>query len=125
MEELFKAFSDKNRLRLFWVLLHGEYCVCELEVFLRMNQSTVSFHLQRLRSEEILKASKSAQWVHYTVDPKFTLENQRLVEFMQEKLALDGECIEDLKRVERYVSQGLNCKIIADDRERVVDALRG
>lgn len=125
MEDLFKAFSDKNRLRLFWVLLHGEYCVCELEVFLRMNQSTVSFHLQRLRSEEVLKASKSAQWVHYTVDPKFTQENKLLIEFMQEKLASDGECMEDLKRVERYASQGLNCKIIADDRERVVDALRG
>lgn len=125
MEQLFKVFSDKNRLRLFWVLLHGEYCVCELEVFLRMNQSTVSFHLQRLRSEEVLKASKSAQWVHYTVDPKFTQENQRLIEFMREKLAVDGECMEDLKRVERYTSQGMNCKIIADDRDRVVDALGG
>lgn len=78
MEELFKALSEANRLRILSFLMHGEMCVCELEACLQLTQSNLSRHLTALKSCGILESEKKAQWVYYRISERFKSENSEL-----------------------------------------------
>ena len=47
--DIFKALSDKNRLRILMMLTRRPLCVCEIQNVLSITVSTVSKHLSILR----------------------------------------------------------------------------
>ncbi len=62
----FKALSEIHRLRIIALLLqHREACVCEVEHFLGVSQSTASRHLRHLAAERIVEDHREGQWVFY------------------------------------------------------------
>lgn len=65
-----KALSDVNRVRIVAALLQEELCVCELVDALEISQSTVSTHLQTLRSSGLVATDRRRNWIIYSIDPR-------------------------------------------------------
>jgi ArsR family transcriptional regulator, arsenate/arsenite/antimonite-responsive transcriptional repressor len=75
VDQMFRAFSDRTRLRILHVLKdHGEVCVGDLVAVLRAPQTTVSRHLAYLRRAGLARVRKEGLWKHYslsTADSRF------------------------------------------------------
>lgn len=118
---IFKALSDKTRLRIIWLLNKADLklCVCEIMDSLNESQYNISRHLRILRNMGLLNEEKDGRWVYYSLmSPKnqcqklilealsslqekhFYKENKRL----QKRLALreNGKCVEGMKGEECY-----------------------
>ena len=65
METMFKALSDKTRLRILGLLVDGELCVCRLHESLELPQPAVSRHLASLRRAGLVESRKEGLWVYY------------------------------------------------------------
>lgn len=62
---IFKALSDKNRVRILKMLERKPMCVCEITSILNISTSTVSSHLALLKGVGFIKDTKSGRWVDY------------------------------------------------------------
>jgi ArsR family transcriptional regulator len=68
-DRLFKALSDKTRLRILNLLRTGELCVCDLVSVLDVPQPTVSRHLAYLRKVGLVTVRKEGVWCYYQLAP--------------------------------------------------------
>lgn len=66
---LFRAFADRNRLRILHLLRHGEMCVGDLVKILRIPQARVSRHLAYLRRSGLVDARRETLWIYYSLAP--------------------------------------------------------
>lgn len=65
---LFRAFSDRTRLRILHLLRqHREVCVGDLVNVLRVPQPTASRHLAYLRRAGLVLVRRNGQWKHYSL----------------------------------------------------------
>ncbi|HPF17025.1 MAG TPA: metalloregulator ArsR/SmtB family transcription factor [Thermotogota bacterium] len=123
LEEQFKALADGNRLRIINLLLNGEYCVCELEVFLGLTQSNLSRHLGKLKSSGIIDAKKDGQWVYYTISEDLKMGNPLLHQHLQTKLREDPLYQKDVERMDNYKKNRLTCSLIRENKEQVIQII--
>ena len=65
LETLFKALSDRTRLRILSLLAQGEVCVCEIHGALGIPQPTASRHLAYLRRSGLVTDRRKGLWVYY------------------------------------------------------------
>ena len=68
-EMLFKALSDKQRLRIISLLAKGPLVVNDIKSVLHVSMSTVSQHLTILKYAEIVEDDKQGRWVFYSLVP--------------------------------------------------------
>jgi ArsR family transcriptional regulator, arsenate/arsenite/antimonite-responsive transcriptional repressor len=68
-DRLFRALSDKTRLRILNLLLGGEKCVCDLVGVLGCPQPTASRHLAYLRKAGLVTVRKEGVWCYYQLAP--------------------------------------------------------
>jgi ArsR family transcriptional regulator, arsenate/arsenite/antimonite-responsive transcriptional repressor len=66
---LFRAFSDRTRLRILHLLSRGEVCVGDLVKVLRVPQPTASRHLAYLRRAGLVATRKAGLWSYYSLAP--------------------------------------------------------
>jgi ArsR family transcriptional regulator len=64
---MFRAFSDRTRLRILHLLKHREHCVGDLVSILRVPQPTASRHLAYLRRAGLVVVRKAGQWSYYSL----------------------------------------------------------
>src|SRR3954467_7701291 len=69
VDVLFRAFSDRTRLRILNLLRGGELCVCDLVRVLKLPQPKISRHLAYLRKAKLVLARKEGLWMHYRLAP--------------------------------------------------------
>ena len=62
---MFRAFSDRTRLRILRLLLGGELCVGDIISIIQVPQPTASRHLAYLRRAGLVEAQKDGLWNHY------------------------------------------------------------
>ena len=94
-----KSLSDPNRVRIVEALREGELCVCELCDALGLSQSTLSTHLQVIRSAGIVRSRKEGKWSYYALTPEaVTAINQWLHSF-RTGIRRDAVLIRDRKRL--------------------------
>ena len=67
LEKIFKALSDRNRIRILKMLEVKPMCVCEVTSILGVAQSSVSRHLGILRDAGFINDEKDGLWVNYTL----------------------------------------------------------
>ena len=67
VDRLFRAFSDRTRLRILNLLKEGELCVCDLVSILRVPQPTASRHLAYLRRAGLVRVRKERSWSYYSL----------------------------------------------------------
>jgi len=68
ISDIFKALSDRTRLRILWMLRKKPLCVCEIQQVLRLATSTVSTHLSILRKAGFIVDFKEGKWVNYKLN---------------------------------------------------------
>lgn len=66
--KVFKALSDKNRVRIIKMLEEGELCVCEITEILKLAPSTVSKHLSILKDAHLILDEKVGKWVNFKIN---------------------------------------------------------
>jgi len=76
---MFRAFSDRTRLRILHLLLDGELCVGDLVRVLRVPQPTASRHLAYLRRAGLVMNRKNGLWSHYSLAPVRSAFHRQLV----------------------------------------------
>ena len=67
LADLFKNFGDGTRVRILYVLLEAEVCVCDLATLLGMTQSAVSHQLRILRDARLIKARRDGKTIFYSL----------------------------------------------------------
>jgi ArsR family transcriptional regulator len=65
VDALFRAFSDRTRLRILNVLREGELCVGDLVRILAVPQPTASRHLAQLRESGLVETRRKGLWCFY------------------------------------------------------------
>jgi ArsR family transcriptional regulator len=79
-DRMFRAFSDRTRLRILYLLRSGECCVGNLVDILGIEQPSASRHLAYLRRAGLVSARKAKNWIYYTLAPARAPFHQKLLE---------------------------------------------
>ncbi|HWB00788.1 MAG TPA: metalloregulator ArsR/SmtB family transcription factor [Pirellulales bacterium] len=79
IEQVFRALSDRTRLRILNLLRSGELCVCDLVAVLDVPQPTASRHLAYLRGAGLVAARKDGLWHYYRLSPASTTFHKKLL----------------------------------------------
>jgi ArsR family transcriptional regulator, arsenate/arsenite/antimonite-responsive transcriptional repressor len=69
LKAIFRALSDRTRLRILNLLGNGELCVCHIVAVLDVPQPTASRHLSYLRKAGLVVARKERLWSYYRLAP--------------------------------------------------------
>lgn len=67
LAELFKVFGDSTRIRILYVLMQAEMCVCDLAALLHVSMSAVSHQLRVLKQASLVKYRRSGKTVFYSL----------------------------------------------------------
>jgi ArsR family transcriptional regulator len=66
---LFRVLAEPNRLRILYLLMQRETCVCELLPEMGISQPLLSHHLSVLAESGLIRSRRQAQRVFYSVVP--------------------------------------------------------
>jgi len=89
---MFRAFSDRTRLRILHVLQGGELCVGDIVNILQAPQPRISRHLAYLRKAGLVVGRKSGPWSHYSLAPSKTPFHRKLLECL-------GKCFGEVPEI--------------------------
>jgi ArsR family transcriptional regulator len=98
--EMFKALSDRTRLRIVNLLArHKTVVVSHLVAALQLPQWRISRHLTRLRQLGLVRARREGNWMHYSIPEELRQTVRRVLAAVAEKL--DSSVIAtDLRRLQ-------------------------
>ena len=66
LAEFYKVFGDATRVKILYVLLESEMCVCDLAAVLQMTQSAISHQLRVLKQMKLVKR-RDGKTVYYSL----------------------------------------------------------
>jgi ArsR family transcriptional regulator len=98
VDRLFRAFSDRTRLRILYLLRDGEMCVCDLVTILRVPQPTASRHLSYLRRLGLVYTRRAGSWNYYTLADAGSPFHSKLLELLSSCYADVPELARDCAR---------------------------
>ena len=67
LAELYKIFGDSTRVKILYVLLEAEMCVCDISTLLGISQSAISHQLKLLKQSDLIKSRRSGKTVFYSL----------------------------------------------------------
>ena len=79
IKTIFRALSDRTRLRILNLLQGGELCVCHLVAVFDVPQPTASRHLSYLRKAGLVVARKEGLWSYYRFAPPCCKSHEMLM----------------------------------------------
>lgn len=65
--ELFRVFGDSTRIRILYILMQDELCVCQIADGLDMTVSAVSHQLRVLKSSNLVKFRREGKAIYYSL----------------------------------------------------------
>lgn len=120
--EIFRQLSDPTRLRIFWLLCHGEQCVINLAALLETSSPAVSHHLRSLQESGLLTSRREGKEVYYrAADTEACALLHRTVEQVMEMICPEeatthGRTTEEIVRgVHEYLLEHLADRITVED----------
>jgi ArsR family transcriptional regulator, arsenate/arsenite/antimonite-responsive transcriptional repressor len=102
--KVFRAVSDRTRLRILNLLRGGEICVCHIVAVLDSPQPTVSRHLAYLRRAGLVVARKEGQWMHYSLAPARSKAHEMLLDCLAQCFEEEMGFSKDAGRLRSRVS---------------------
>lgn len=109
VDAMFRAFSDRTRLRILNLLSGGELCVCDLVEVLQVPQPTASRHLAYLRKAGLVKSRRDKYWIHYRIAPAGDAFHAKLLDCLSCCLRDVPELAKDTTALKRRLAKGC-CK---------------
>ena len=70
LAEFFKVFADSTRIKILYVLLQSEMCVCDIGHALNISQSAVSHQLRVLKQMRLVKYRKEGKSIFYSLSDR-------------------------------------------------------
>lgn len=67
LSQLYKLFSDPTRIKILYVLLKSEMCVCDIAKLLNMTTSAISHQLKLLKQASLVKFRREGKTVFYSL----------------------------------------------------------
>ena len=67
LSDFFKVFGDSTRIKILYVLLCSEMCVCDIAQILGMTQSAISHQLRMLRQMDLVRTRRDGKTVYYSL----------------------------------------------------------
>ena len=67
LAEFFRVFGDTTRIRILYVLMCSEMCVCDIATLLNMTQSAISHQLRILKQMALVKNRREGKTVFYSL----------------------------------------------------------
>jgi len=107
---LFRAFSDRTRLRILHLLRDGELCVGDLVQTLAVPQPTASRHLAYLRRAGLVVSRKEGLWSFYSLAPARGSFHETLLDCLSSCFRDVPELHEDRARLQKLSSAGGCCR---------------
>jgi ArsR family transcriptional regulator len=102
---MFRAFSDRTRLRILHLLLAGEMCVGDLVEVLRVPQPTASRHLAYLQRAGLVVTRRSGQWRYYSLASAHAPSHVKLLECL-------ACCFNDVPEIRRDQARAKKVKAV-------------
>jgi ArsR family transcriptional regulator len=93
----FKAFSDRTRLRILYLLQEGEMCVCDIAEIIDVPQPTASRHLAYLRKAGLVSFSKKGLWAYYSLTKATSALHNKLLDCLP-------DCLDEIAEIRRDAS---------------------
>ena len=112
-DAVFRAFSDRTRLRILHLLRERELCVNDLLHVIAVPQPTASRHLAYLRRVRLVAARKHGQWVYYSLAPARSSFHSKLLDCLGFCFDEVPEIRRDTARAARVLHSGGCCKPLA------------
>jgi ArsR family transcriptional regulator len=98
---MFRAFSDRTRLRILHLLLGGELCVCDIVTVIKIAQPKASRHLSYLLRAGLIKKRKEGLWAYYQLAPASSPLHRSLFKCLEECFTEMPELAADARRAKR------------------------
>ena len=67
LAELFKIFGDTTRIRILFLLLEANICVCDMAEALNMTPSAISHQLSILKRNKLIKSRREGKSIIYSL----------------------------------------------------------
>jgi ArsR family transcriptional regulator len=67
LADFFKIFADSTRIKILYVLLCSEMCVCDIASLLNITQSAISHQLRILKQSELVKSRRDGKTIFYSL----------------------------------------------------------
>lgn len=113
---MFRAFSDRTRLRILHLLTGGELCVGDIVGALKVDQPAISRHLRYLRRAGLVLMRKQGLWVFYALAPARGRIHQTFVDCLESCFEEVPELAADAARAKRIRATGGCCPTPASGR---------
>jgi len=89
---MFRAFSDRTRLRILSLLLKREFCVGDIVEILQVPQPRISRHLAYLRKAELVTVRRAGLWSYYSLSRAETAFHKKLLSCL-------GNCFSEVPQI--------------------------
>jgi ArsR family transcriptional regulator len=106
---LFRAFSDRTRLRILHLLRGREVCVGDLVKVLKVPQPTASRHLAYLRRAGLVQTRRDGLWTYYSLAKAKAAFHQSLLDCLGACFREVPELESDAQRYARLKKSGGCC----------------
>jgi ArsR family transcriptional regulator len=106
---MFRAFSERTRLRILHLLQDGELCVGDIVDVLRIPQPRASRHLAYLRNSGLVVVRKAGLWSYYSLADAKTPFHRKLLECLSNCFRDVPEMRADKNRAARVKKSGGCC----------------
>ena len=118
VDMMFRAFSDRTRLRILHVLLNGEMCVGDIVSILVLPQPRVSRHLAYLRKAELVEVRKAGIWSYYSLTQADSPFHKKILGCISECFSEVPELQADDARAAKLKENGSCCPIDPRQQKR-------
>ena len=101
--QFLKMMSDKNRIRIVVLLEQRPMCVCELAYILGVTQPSVSRHLKKMKTVNLIGDVKDGLWTNYFLikDSDFFKKIRPCLKYWLRDEPIVKADLEKMKTVER------------------------
>jgi ArsR family transcriptional regulator len=124
LDLIFRAFSDRTRLRILYLLQGGECCVGNVVDILGIEQPSASRHLAYLRRARLVSARKAGLWNYYSLAPAVEPFHAKLLECLSCCFSQVPEIRGDQARAKRLREAGEGC-CPGEERAAHIEPKRG
>ncbi len=101
---IFKALSDRNRLRIVSALMkHEELCACQLTELIQVTGATASRHMGVLISSGLVNSRKEGRWVYYRIRQE-QADLDVLIDWIKSQLRKDPDITIDTRILDEITS---------------------
>lgn len=110
ISDIFKAFSEEVRLRIFGMLADGrEVCVCKFSEILKSTHSKTSRHLAYLKRNALVTSVRKGQWMYYKINPRIDKKYSDLFETTKNLVLNSPQAKKDIQKLDE-LDQLENCR---------------